>query len=1017
MALQKSLEHIFNNDYPGTQVFIKDVITPVFGNDIEIINGNVLDTPELKAKATKIGIKSINRIADITDENLLSYDISLFDVVLNNSCNIEQAKVNIQEIVRKVMLTYSHVFILFHYENPKDVPWRLSYAYKEGTLTSMTSAKRYTYVFGKNYKGRTAAERFEELSKTQKTDEDLIEAFSVQALSDDFFNSYRAYYAVFVEYITGEDYAEKSKDDNLKKIIKEFKWIIDNPGHVQFAETFNSEGKIARDYIKKMFGRIIFLYFLQRKGWLYDNDGKADYRYMHNLFLNAGTLQENFLDAVLETLFFYVLNTDGTEKRKEEAAIDGKDIKVVPGWQEIPYLNGGLFSKDEIDEKTCKLPAIYFEKFFEFLDSFNFTIDENDEEDAEIGIDPEMLGRIFESLLEDNKDKGAYYTPKPIVDFMCRESIIAYLQEEIKTVDPEQIRNLVENLDKESLTKEQREKIKDKLKVVTICDPAIGSGAFPMGLLNLLFKLRVILNDDLSKEKIKRDILENNIYGVDIEQGAVDIARLRFWLSMIVDEPKPIPLPNLHFKIMHGNSLLERIDGEDLSKLTQYDNNSPDGTIDFSDNGDRKRLSEALKKYYNIQESKRKKELLQEIISNVKCQIEDKGISLNDSFDPSSNSDFFLWHTWFNDVFQKKGGFDIVIGNPPYIRRTSLPAKDKKQYENLFVSAKEQYDIYLLFIEWGIKILKQRGFLTFINPLRFFNADYGIAARNYIMENTSIKEIIDISQLKVFQNAMTYPCIFILEKSVVNDKFFFIRPKNLNEISNNEMNKHIFSQKQIREDDLKRILVGEEKLKNIIKRIEGTGKTFNDYFTAPRGLANNKINFNNGNLKAIKSKQVKKYKIEGDFVLVNTKESQQFHEKSIIMPRTVKSLQASIKPEDIICLDRIYWLQSIKQIKTLLPFLGILNSKLINFWFEYNYWSTKVKGNYFDLNGDQILSIPVIEDLIEDSTFIKIVEENISNVDQNAENKLNNYIFKKLEFDKSEINLMKEFMAFNGHSF
>ena len=707
MELQKKLEQIFNNDYPGTQLFINEVIKPVFGEDVERINKNILDTPKSKAKANKAGIKSISYVADIVDENLNSNMIALFDVVLNDSCNVERSRVNIQDIIRSELLTYSHVFILFHYENPIDKPWRLSYAYKEGTLTSMTSAKRYTYVFGRDYRGRTAADRFDKLSDSEKTDDDLIKAFSVQALSDDFFDKYRAYYAVFVKYITGEDYAKDAKDDNLKKNIKEFKWLIKDPGHNQFAETFNSQGKIARDYIKKMFGRIIFLYFLQRKGWLYDNEGKADHHYMHNLYLNAGDLQDNFLDEVLETLFFYVLNTDGIEKRKEDASIDGKDITVIPGWQKIPYLNGGLFLKDEIDEKTCKFPAIYFEKLFEFLDSFNFTIDENDEEDAEIGIDPEMLGRIFESLLEDNKDKGAYYTPKPIVDFMCRESIIAYLQEEIKFVVPEQIRNLVENLTVEGMSDEACKVIKETVKEVAICDPAIGSGAFPMGLLNLLFKLRVILNDDLSKEKIKRDILENNIYGVDIEQGAVDIARLRFWLSMIVDEPKAIPLPNLHFKIMQGNSLLERYKGEDLSKLTQYENNTPDGTIDFSDNGDRKRLSEVLKIYYNIREPKRKKELLQEIISNVKCQLEDKGICLKESFDPSANSEFFLWHTWFNDVFEKKGGFDIVIGNPPY---NEVQANNEYQAYNTYSCL----ELYAYFFELGLSLLKTNGILTFI---------------------------------------------------------------------------------------------------------------------------------------------------------------------------------------------------------------------------------------------------------------------------------------------------------------
>ena len=179
-----------------------------------------------------------------------------------------------------------------------------------------------------------------------------------------------------------------------------------------------------------------------------------------------------------------ILNTD--KPYRTDAA------KALPGSDNIPYLNGGLFAADEIDELDCKFPESLFSKFFDFLDSYNFTIDENDIDDAEIGIDPEMLGRIFENLLEDNKDKGAFYTPKEIVDYMCRESIIAYLQNgKFTDSGNETIRKFIETYDGASLSVEQRKYLKDKLKSVKICDPAIGSGAFPMGLVNLLSKLQV----------------------------------------------------------------------------------------------------------------------------------------------------------------------------------------------------------------------------------------------------------------------------------------------------------------------------------------------------------------------------------------------------------------------------------------------------------------------------------------------------------------------------------------------
>ena len=205
----------------------------------------------------------------------------------------------------------------------------------------------------------------------------------------------------------------------------------------------------------------------------------------------------------------------------------------------------------------------------DFFASYNFTIDENDPDDAEVGVDPEMLGRIFENLLEDNKDKGAFYTPKEIVSYMCRESLIAYLQ---TGIDDEPTKEAIRQFVTTHQVQEHLPENTDQLlKDVKICDPAIGSGAFPMGLLKELFLCRTAL-EGISQHQaaeIKKHIIQQNVYGVDIERGAVDIARLRFWLSLIVDEETPQALPNLDFKIMQGNSLLEQYKGVDLSTMTE----------------------------------------------------------------------------------------------------------------------------------------------------------------------------------------------------------------------------------------------------------------------------------------------------------------------------------------------------------------------------------------------------------------------------------------------------------------
>ena len=488
MELKHKLENIFNNDYPGTDRFIEDVIEPIFGNEIEYIGDDLADREKYAEKAKNAGIKHIKYIGDLTEKNYNADNIALLDVTLDDSKNIERSRVNIQQLIRSIMDYRQHLMIVFHYEDVKDKQWRFSYAYKGDSLKDSTSAKRYTYVFGKGYRGRTAAERFQTLADSTRNNEDFEKAFSVAALSDEFFDLYRAYYAVFVEYITGEKYTNEKK---LNAIINHWDWLQnDNSG--QFTTTFDGNAKDVRDYIKKMFGRIVFLYFLQRKGWLYDAKGNADARYMRHLFDGAGDLKNTFLDDVLELLFFYILNTK-PEQRLQEASLAHKDITILPGWEEIPFLNGGLFSQDDIDPKRCVFPAIYFDKLFEFLDSYNFTIDENDQEDAEVGIDPEMLGRIFENLLEDNKDKGAFYTPKEIVDYMCRESIIAYLQNAPKNYTPEKVREFIETLNIDILNEDERAEIEKRLIKVKICDPAIGSGAFPMGLVNLLSKVFIVL--------------------------------------------------------------------------------------------------------------------------------------------------------------------------------------------------------------------------------------------------------------------------------------------------------------------------------------------------------------------------------------------------------------------------------------------------------------------------------------------------------------------------------------------
>ena len=639
--------------------------------------------------------------------------------------------------------------------------WRLSFICD--IKGEATSPKRYTYVFGSDdLLYRTPIERFNFLKKKGVSFENLKTAFSVEALSDEFFDKYREQYADFIQYITGKRFVKAGSKWEEK--------VLGEP-NAALMQAFDHNEKKIRDYVKKMMGRITFLHFLQRKGWMC-----GDLNYMQNMFENSA-YKNDYLDSVLEPLFFGILNTKPTER---EALFTeyGWDKSLLAEWKDIPYLNGGLFERDEEDEPESRFPAEYFKRLFQFFSEYNFTIDENDPNDAEVGVDPEMLGKIFENLLEDNKDKGAFYTPKEIVRYMCQESLIAYLETNT-SVAKDKIRQFVLSPEEgvADIPENKKPKLLTALEEVKICDPAIGSGAFPMGLLNELLHCREVLSGEhYDRAEIKKSIIQNNIYGVDIEKGAVDIARLRFWLSIVVDEETPSPLPNLDYKMMQGNSLIESFMGVDLSKLTYEKEYKKDkGEISlFDDEKNRlqKTVSHLLSSYYSCSDHARKVKLQQEISDTINKQLEAQAydptiLAKLKTINLAENNKFFLWHTWFSDVFNRddKDGFDIVIGNPPYIdseTMTLLGQTDLREYiTKHYKFIKGNWDIYMAFLEWGLTL--SSGCLCYITPDKWLSKPFGSKFREQCMI-PRMKTILHTGN-KTFESAMVDAIITLFGRS------------------------------------------------------------------------------------------------------------------------------------------------------------------------------------------------------------------------------------------------------------
>lgn len=811
----EELKKFLHSPYQGSKSFVEHIIFPIFGQDDYEDNYDkewLEEDSSKKSLALATGVESVKQVGSmyIDVEPLVIFDITVSDRV-----RMERNRQGIQKLVRQMMGPYSCAFMLFHYQDMPDWDWRFSFMHKGDKDSTSTSAKRYTFLLGPRQSCLTAAINFHELYELHGSinEEALEKAFSVEALSNEFFKRYKNYYENFVSYITGKAYRKEGN-----------KWVekvVNTDNDKEFYARFDHNDKRIRDYVKRLLGRITFLHFVQKKGWLgvpagQDwNSGKGNFDFMRQLFLQASEQQkDDFLDAVLEPLF----NAIDTDRKDDDYLFD----TGVLGKVRIPYLNGGLFERNEDDRIPSRFPKELFANLLQFFSEYNFTVDENDPDDAQVGIDPEMLSRIFENLLEDNKDKGTYYTPKEVVHYMCRESLIAYLQTDYKDKkQQESIRHFIETQEIDTI-EPIKGRIDDRLKEVKICDPAIGSGAFPMGMLKEIFLCRSVLEDVSDAAQIKREIIQNNIYGVDIEKGAVEIARLRFWLSLIVDEKSPETLPNLDYKIMQGNSLLTTFRGQyvdldihghtkgstaalnlNMTRLAQaqkklfnaegeeklftqinikliivesviaqlqyeFDsftraNNTVQGTLNFGTTNEKK-----IAKVVTFPQERM--EILQECL-RLKEQLLDDTVSRKARAEMALP--FFDWHMMFNDVFSRpsKEGFDIVIGNPPYVSAPTQLDNNilKKQRQDIveckkFKTLNEKWDLYVPFMELGLQLLAEKGIFTMIVPYPLSNQKYAKKLRKLITEKTCILEIADLNGTKIFENATVSNCIPILRK-------------------------------------------------------------------------------------------------------------------------------------------------------------------------------------------------------------------------------------------------------------
>jgi hypothetical protein len=672
---------------------------------------------------------------------------------------------------------------LVAFVSPDEEDWRFSfvkleYKKEDGKVKEVPSpAKRWSFLVGKNEKSHTAQSRFLELLKSDKNPslEEIQKAFDIETITKEFFKEYR-------------DLFIKTKLE-LDKIVKE------NPA---VKKEFEDKNISTVSFAKKLLGQIVFLYFLQKKGWFGVEKGKdfgtGPRDFIRRLFNGEYISYKNFYNEVLEPLFYEALRVD---RSFNDHYYDKLNCK-------IPFLNGGLFDPPN-DFNWVDIDLLIPNELFsneaengilDVFDRYNFTVNEEEPLEKEVALDPELLGKIYEKLNairednfdeylkalkssakenEFNKEYGVYYTPREIVHYMCSESLIYYLESQlggkVSREDLEVFVNFadlfienekvaqkkVENGNKETKYEykipesiihnaQEIDKLLDGLK---ICDPAVGSGAFPVGMLHEIVKLRQLLSvytkNDLNTYDLKRHTIENSIYGVDIDPGAIEVCKLRFWLSLVVDEEsfRDIkPLPNLDYKVVRGNSL------QKIDKII-FNKDKIENLIKL----ERKHFREV-----NSKEKLKIKEEIERLINEI-----------------SNGHSEFDFRVYFAEVFQdpNKNGFDIVIGNPPYVSTKGVDEKFKKVLEKIYGFSD---DLYNHFYFKGIEILSENGILALISSKTFWTIQTKKNLRKLILDN-KLLQLVDTAN--PFESAMVDTCITIVQKTKAKDyEILFIDARN-----------------------------------------------------------------------------------------------------------------------------------------------------------------------------------------------------------------------------------------------
>jgi hypothetical protein len=1006
-------------------------------------------------------ISKYRRLGSYTDSKGETIDVLV--VHLKNEWALERSRTMLRNFTANYLENRGRkdsALVAYYTDNPDD--WRFSYIrmdYKQELTESgkikvkkeLTPARRYSFLVGENEPNHTAQAQLLDILKEDKSSptlSDLENAFSVDAVTKQFYLDYRDLY--------------ERLEKELNEILK-----LDQ----KIAQVFESQTIDTANFAKKLMGQIVFLYFLQKKGWLgvgkdenrnFKQWGSGPRNFLQRLFNKEFCDYQNFFNDVLEPLFYEALATE-----RPNDIFSQYNCK-------IPFLSGGLFepiNDYNWEETDILIDNDIISDIIKTFNQYNFTVREDEPLEKEVAIDPEMLGKVFENLIEENekKSKGAYYTPRSIVHNMCQESLINYLYTEVnneisayqemnekqldvlgnkpvksqlklQTAHKNEIISLddIETFIREGETilelesaalevdkstsvilesvKNNANKLDEALLNIKVCDPAIGSGAFAVGMLNEIVKARRILELYLFEEKttysMKRHFIQESIYGVDIDPGAVDIAKLRLWLSLVVDENDYNhieTLPNLDYKIMQGNSLIEEFHGISLNigkKAIQQEDL-------FTGGSELDALIEDLHNkqtdFFNAEHPRDKKKKRQDVeiaiyeifhseITKVAGLAQSEKKVIEDELKEMTHGNkvrkFFPWKLYFADVFRKKGGFDVVIANPPY--GANFNQNDKKILKAKFpqVSSKTK-DSYMYFTLLGLNFLKLNGVLVYITANTWLLINSGKEFRKHLLLY-GIQKIIDYGD-DVFESAIVESTVFL-----INNIERSINHIDSSKVTTDGIKNYKINIDFVESDPYYRLIIGlSEKEIHVLKRLYGQNNLilFDDICTIKWGIkpyqtghgkppqtkqmGKDRVYHSNlkkdeswkplvvgGNVNRYVLNEPKNQYIKYGNCLMYYSDENLILSKKILLRRTSATLKACLDTKQYYPQNSLFIIHSEKiDLKYL---LCLLNSKLLNFIYSKK---NPQKGKVFaEIMPSVIKELPIIQSAVI-KVFVDIVDK------------------------------------------